>query len=206
MTSNRSLVALALLAMVWLAMLLTGGSESVFDPAILGLLYAGDRPGPAMVAIWITQLGGWIGLGIVTVAAAAFLLVRRRYRDTALLLFITLSGRLVVELQKSWSARARPQDEHLVTVHSLSFPSGHSANSMIVYLTIALLLLPGRAPVVAALGLSMIIGLTRLLLGVHWPSDVVGGWAFGLAWTFGLVRLTGISEERRVVGLDSGRD
>ena len=74
----------------------------------------------------------------------------------------------------------------LVDVSSLSFPSGHAGNSMIVYLSVALLLFddPRRRRIAAACAiiLSLLIGLSRPAVGVHWPSDVVGGWAFGLLW------------------------
>ena len=67
----------------------------------------------------------------------------------------------------------------------MSFPSGHAANSMITFLALALILAPARyraAAIAAATAASVLIGSTRPLLGVHWPSDVVGGWAFGIAW------------------------
>ena len=193
MTEIRGAIAYPLLAAIWLVMLLAGGAETWFDPPLLAFFYAGDVPLFAPVAIWITQLGGWIALSLVTIVATIFLLARSRYRDAGLFLLISLGGRFMVELQKMWSARARPEEDYLVAVHSLSFPSGHSANSMIVYLLVALLLVPGRFAVPAAICLSILIGLSRLWLAVHWPSDVIGGWAFGIAWTLAMVRLTGIA-------------
>jgi undecaprenyl-diphosphatase len=193
MTQIRGAIAFPSLALLWLGMLLAGGAETWFDPPLLGFFYAGDVPLFAPVAIAITQLGGWIALSLVTIVATGILLARSRYRDAGLFLLISLGGRLLVELQKMWSARARPEEDYLVAVHSLSFPSGHSANSMIVYLLVALLLIPGRFAIPAAIGLSILIGLSRLWLAVHWPSDVIGGWAFGIAWTLAMVRLTGIA-------------
>jgi membrane-associated phospholipid phosphatase len=111
-----------------------------------------------------------------------------------LLLGITLSGRLLVELGKSWIGRLRPEDqEHLVAAQSYAFPSGHAANATIVWLSLALLApqtARGRriAIIVAAI-IALAVGVSRPMLGVHWPSDVIGGWAFGLAWTLALVRL-----------------
>ena len=102
-----------------------------------------------------------------------------------------LGGRLVVELLKLAVDRPRPSfDPQPVAVSSLSFPSAHAANSMITFLTVALLIIPVRyrgMAVTAAISLSAAVGLTRPYLGVHWPSDVIGGWAFGTAWAVSLV-------------------
>jgi undecaprenyl-diphosphatase len=115
-------------------------------------------------------------------------------------------GRLLTEAQKYWIARARPDLEpHLVVVKTTSFPSGHATSSMIFYLSLALMLTVhhhARRRLVAAstaIALSVLVGLSRVMLGVHWPSDVVGGWAFGLLW----VLLTLRSAERLFRG-DSG--
>ena len=82
-----------------------------------------------------------------------------------------------------------------MVVKTSSFPSGHAANSMIFYLALALVLTAGtrwhRPAAVAALLLSLLIGTSRVMLGVHWPSDVVGGWAFGLLWVLLTLRLAG---------------
>ncbi|HWH17547.1 MAG TPA: phosphatase PAP2 family protein [Allosphingosinicella sp.] len=187
--SVRSLLPLTALALLWLAMLLLGGELWHADRHILNLLYAGGRPGLAAAAALVTQMGGWALLTLFTALAASYLLLRRRVREALLLIAIVLGGRLMVDLQKYLTARLRPELDHLVEVHSLSFPSGHAANSMIVYLAIALLLAPRPLAIAAALLLSLVVGLSRIVLGVHWPSDVAGGWAFGLLWTLGLVRL-----------------
>ncbi|HEX8640591.1 MAG TPA: phosphatase PAP2 family protein [Allosphingosinicella sp.] len=191
-------LALIGLALAWVVMLLFGAME--LDRGLLLFFYAGDRPNVAFAARWLTELGGLRALTPITAAGAGFLLYRRNWRDALLLVSITVSGRLLVSLQKDWIARIRPDPQgHLVPVESLSFPSGHAANATLVWLTLALLLpQTPRARLVAvwaAVWLALAVGLSRVLLGVHWPSDVIGGWAFGLFWTLLLLRAAGLPLE-----------
>ena len=189
-------IALLGLATAWGVMLLFGGME--LDRALLLLAYAGDREDVAIGARWLTELGGYRVLLAVTALGASWLLFRREWRTTLLLLGITLSGRALIDWQKIWTGRVRPEDQvHLVQVQSLSCPSGHAANATLVWLCLALLLpRSARARTFAIWGavwLSLAVGLSRVVLGVHWPSDVIGGWAFGLFWTMLLLRLSGHS-------------
>jgi undecaprenyl-diphosphatase len=84
-------------------------------------------------------------------------------------------------------------ETHLVVVKKMSFPSGHSTSSMVFYLTAALVLSQGSrwrgAAIAAGLLMAILVGLSRIVLGVHWPSDVVGGWVFGLLWVLVTLRL-----------------
>ena len=187
-------LALVGLFIVWAVMLLFGAME--FDRGLLFYFYSGERPDVAAAARWATELGGGPVLLAVTGFGLGFLLVRRDWRGAIQLTGITLTGRLLVELQKDWSARVRPDAiGHLVPVDSLAFPSGHAANATMVWLCLALLLprsARGRAFAVwAAVWLALAVGLSRVMLGVHWPSDVIGGWAFGLFWSLLLLRLSG---------------
>ena len=110
---------------------------------------------------------------------------------------------------KALFARERPEIvPHLVEVHSLSFPSGHSMNSAIVYLTLAVLIARGyeerrtRSFVIGAAALLvLLIGVTRIYLGVHYPSDVLGGWTVGAAWALltGLIA-TNLQQRHRIEG------
>ncbi|MGZ8361006.1 MAG: phosphatase PAP2 family protein [Allosphingosinicella sp.] len=187
-------LALVGLALAWAVMLLFGAME--FDRGLLLFFYAGERPTLAALAGWVTELGGWRVLTAASAIGFAVLLYRRAWRDAALLAGITLSGRLLVELQKDWTARVRPDAVgHLAPVESLAFPSGHAANATLVWLCLALLLpRTARAREVAAwiaVWVALAVGFSRLMLGVHWPSDVIGGWAFGLLWALLILRLAG---------------
>ena len=185
MAPRSLLMLLPGLAALWLAMLLLGTGAA--DRAILLILYAGDRPWLALGALGFTYLGNWSTVIVVTVIGALWMLYRRHYRGALLLLVASLTGRLLLILEKAYFARLRPEENlRLAEVHYQSFPSGHSANSMIVYLGIALLAFGDphhrRWAVAGALLLSFLIGLSRPMLGVHWPSDVVAGWSFGAFW------------------------
>jgi len=178
------------LAAIWLAMLLLG--RGALDRSIDEALYAGGRPALILVARVFTFFGEptiLVGAGFLV---AAWLWYRRRGRFALGLLLVILVGRGLAEAQKYWIARARPTLEpHLVVVKTSSFPSGHATSSMIFYLTLALALAPAGRRRLAATGailLSLLIGTSRVILGVHWPSDVVGGWSFGLLWVLVTLR------------------
>ena len=183
--------AALLAALLWIALATVGGPLNRFDVAAIDALAAERLSHPffTYAGIWISFAGGAPGTVGLSLLAAAFLIWRKRISSAATLLAITLGGRLLVEVLKAAIARPRPDlDLQAVTVRSLSFPSGHAANSMIAFVTIALLCAPERhrrAATTAAIVASLIVGATRPLLGVHWPSDVLAGWIFGLLWVAG---------------------
>lgn len=182
---RRVAIPAAILAALWLAMLTLGAGA--VDGLVLAAMYSGDRPLVAAIASGFTVLGDAPVLILVSVAAAAWLLWQGKPRFGFAVIAVTMIGRGLVQVQKYGIGRLRPEDHaHLDLVSNPSFPSGHSASSMIVYLTIAIMLTAGtrwtRPAVVAAAALSITIGFSRMILGVHWPSDVVGGWSFGLLW------------------------
>ncbi|MFL6754731.1 MAG: phosphatase PAP2 family protein [Sphingomicrobium sp.] len=181
----RFIAAIVGLASIWVAMLLLGGGP--LDARIYEALYAGHRPALAAIARGLTALGEPTVLISACVACALWLWYAGRGRLGVVLLLIAMLGRGLSEAQKYWVARARPDLElHLVVVKTQSFPSGHAASSMIFYLALAIALTSGtrwqRAAPAAAVILSLLIGTSRVMLGVHWPSDVIGGWTFGMMW------------------------
>lgn len=178
-------IIVAALVALWLAMLAWGAGA--LDRALLVSAYAGRQPDLVHTARLITTLGDGRVVTLLTLAGGILLLLRRHPRRALALVVGTFVGRSLVELQKYEIGRLRPDaDPHLVVVHNLSFPSGHSANAMLTYMVLALLLVenPRRRlwSVAAALLIAFVVGASRVMLGVHWPSDVIGGWSFGYAW------------------------
>ena len=179
-------VALLVLALIFLLAWLFGGPANGVDVPVIE--YAAElrawAPGFARFAASFTHFGGAaIPLGIAAVATAS-LLVRRRPGAALLLAGTVLTERFLVDGLKAWIGRPRPAIDPLVHLpQSLAYPSGHAANSMAAFLAVALIATPARyrwATTVAALILAVLVGCSRILLGVHWPSDVIGGWALGM--------------------------
>jgi undecaprenyl-diphosphatase len=142
-----------------------------------------EAPRVTMVAIGVTHFGSaWVTFG-GGLLVALWLALRVDRRRGIILAAAVIGERVTLDGLKLILDRARPAlDAHPVMTHSSSCPSGHSGNSMAVFLAIALIAVPERwrrQAVIIAICLSVVIGLTRPYLGVHWPSDVVGGWSLG---------------------------
>jgi len=190
-------VAAAVLLVALIGAAIGHGTQFAFDRAILLWARGGSAHGAPIGADWfraamldVTAIGGVTVLVLMVALVAGFLAIGRHWLTLGLVLGGTISGSLVVTVVKNIIGRARPTIvDHLVNVSSLSFPSGHAANSAIVYLTMATLLsqlVEGRAArtylFAAAALIVALIGASRIYLGVHWPSDVLAGWAFGTLW------------------------
>ena len=155
----------------------------------------------------ITALGGVTVLTLVSALAIAFLLTRGRVKQALYTALATGGGAVMGKLLKSLFARPRPEVvPHLVDVHSLSFPSGHSMNSAIVYLTLAVMISRSfderRArffTIGTAALLVLVIGFSRLYLGVHYPTDVLGGWTVGASWALAMGLIATQLQERHKI-------
>jgi undecaprenyl-diphosphatase len=191
------LIAAALFAFFKLASEVSEGDTMAFDRAILTGLRSAANPAIPVGPHWlpeamtdITALGSTTVLLLVTALVIVYLVLGRRLR-TALFVFAATAGGIALGgLLKLIYARPRPDlVPHLVDVTTSSFPSGHATDSALTYLTLAALLartVPDRASrifiIAAAILLTLLIGGSRVYLGVHWPSDVVAGWTIGAAW------------------------
>ena len=138
----------------------------------------------------VTGLGGHAVLTFVTLASAAYLLMTRKHHAAILVLAAVGGGMVLSTLLKLGFERPRPDlVPHGMHVYTASFPSGHAMLSAVTYLTLGALLTrvqSGRHVKAFLLGLAVfvtvLVGLSRIYLGVHWPSDVLAGWCGGAAW------------------------
>ena len=191
------LTVMAALAFIAVAGLVMDGDTQKIDEAIVRWFRQPGNPnlarGPAWlteVAIDITALGSTVVLLMLVGAVAGFLWLQGQTRLMLLLIAALAGGSVLNALMKMTFARARPTVvPHLREVFTYSFPSGHAALSAIVYLTIGVLLFEvvrGRAARLYCLAVAMsataLVGFSRVFLGVHYPSDVLAGWAAGIGW------------------------
>lgn len=138
----------------------------------------------------ITALGSFTVLGLVTFSVAGFLMLTRKRHAAGIVVLSITSGTLVSSLLKWFFARPRPDlVPHATVVYTQSFPSGHAMLSAVVYLTLGALLARTQAEptvkaylLLLAIALTLTVGISRVYLGVHWPTDVLGGWAVGACW------------------------
>lgn len=187
----------AVLILTILGRTIARGDRFAFDSAIMLAFRQDGHPTLPAGPLWlkqtmvdVTALGGETVLTLAVVLTAGFLAASRHMLAAALVLAGTITGSIAVALAKSLVGRERPTlVDHLVEVSSMSFPSGHAANSAIIYLTIALVsiqVIPHRAARWFLFGATLLlvaaIGTSRVYLGVHWPSDVLAGWSFGVLW------------------------
>ncbi|HOJ74116.1 MAG TPA: phosphatase PAP2 family protein [Phycisphaerae bacterium] len=189
------------------------GETVTFDEWVTLKLRTADAPaepiGPPWVervAMDITALGGYTVLTLLVLAVAGYLLLARKRHAMWLVLLASGTGWALTMGLKEIFGRERPSIvPHLVQEQSLSFPSGHAMMSAVVYMTLGVLLaqLVERwtlriYSLLLAVAATFLIGLSRVFLGVHYPTDVLAGWSAGLAWAV-LCWLVARSLQRRGV-------
>ncbi len=138
----------------------------------------------------ITALGGMTVLTLLTAAVVGYLLLERK-QHLAMFLAVTVGGGILVgSILKAGFSRPRPDlVPHGSYVYTSSFPSGHSMMSAITYLTLAVVLARAHRQrrvkiylITIAMFLTIAVGVSRVYLGVHWPTDVLAGWTVGTVW------------------------
>jgi undecaprenyl-diphosphatase len=138
----------------------------------------------------VTALGSTGVLALMVLAVTGFLVITRRSHAAVMVLLSVIGGVVVSQGTKLAFARPRPElVPHGAEVYTASFPSGHAMMAAVVYLTLGALLArtqSGRnvkAYILAvAVILTVLVGASRVYLGVHWPTDVLAGWSLGAAW------------------------
>ncbi|RYG62094.1 MAG: phosphatase PAP2 family protein [Alphaproteobacteria bacterium] len=172
------------------------GEAFKFDEAIL-LAFRSSNPDDPIGPPWfeglmldLTALGGYAVLTLFCTIVVGYLLIRGLRTSAALVIISGLGGAALNNLLKWGFDRPRPDVvAHLTEVSTLSFPSGHAMLSAIIYLTLGALLAKSQKSrrlkvyiLSVAIMLTMIVGSTRVYLGVHWPTDILAGWCLGGAW------------------------
>lgn len=190
------LVAGLLLGFVGLAELVTRGSTVAFDNAVLNAFRTAGDPADPIGPAWIeemardvTALGSFAGLGLLFISVVLYLVFTGK-RSAALLMSVSVLGGVAIStLLKMSYDRPRPELTQAARVFTASFPSGHAMLSAVTFLTLGALLtrVRGKRPLrvyfmTMAVLLTVLVGLSRIYLGVHYPTDVLAGWCVGSAW------------------------
>lgn len=206
--SLQELLPFAILALVAAMLAIFGklaggvmdGETRAFDEALLRALRSPEDLADPIGPAWLehvmrdaTSLGSVTVVTLVTLGAIGYLLIDGK-RAAALFVIVAVVGGVVLsEFLKHLFARPRPElVAHLVDVQTASFPSGHAMLSAVTFLTLGALLarVQSRRRLKAyllsvAIVLTLLIGMSRVYLGVHWPTDVLAGWCAGAAWAMG---------------------
>lgn len=200
---------------IWAAVELTDevfeGDTQTFDVRIIkSMRVAGDFSDPIgssgieEMGRDLTALGGVAVLSLITISAISYLLLTRRAR-TALLVAIAISSGVVVSmLLKYGFDRPRPDlVPHGSNFYTSSFPSGHSMMAALCYFTLAALMASVEEKrrvkiflLATALVLTVLVGVSRVYMGVHWPTDVLAGWLFGASWATGCLLVAKFLQNR----------
>jgi undecaprenyl-diphosphatase len=194
------IIACLLFAFGFIAQEVVKGKTLAFDREVMLALRSSADPSVPIGPAWlpeaardVTSLGSIIVLVIITLAVVGYLFLAGKSAVAWLMLIAVVGGIALSDLLKFAFARARPDVvPPLARVFTTSFPSGHATLSAITYLTIGAVLARSQPSstisvyfMSLAVFLTVLIGISRIYLGVHYPTDVLGGWCIGAAWAMG---------------------
>jgi undecaprenyl-diphosphatase len=192
-----ALIAFLLFVFLRLADVVIAGDSASFDRALLLAFRRADNPAVALGPAWLptvmrdlTALGGVAALSLLVGFTLLYLMLVGKRHAALFLLVAVLGGLALSQGLKSLIDRARPDLVPGAPLElSASFPSGHSMLSAVTYLTLGALLTRIESDrrarpffLIVAVILTVLVGVSRVFLGVHWPTDVLGGWCLGAAW------------------------
>lgn len=186
-------LAIAIIFTILLVMAVQTGERLSFDVQVTAVssdLFGGELL--HQLFIGLNWLGNTMGVGVVAIIFILWLgFFKRDFVGIAVFVFAVAAGNEVNKWLKNTIGRERPDAEHLVEVNSLSFPSGHAMISMILYFMMGYLIIMSLQKsaarwLVGVLAATMILlmGISRIVLGVHYPTDVAAGYTFGFIWVF----------------------
>lgn len=214
---TRTLVLLVALAGApWLFLMVAGevseGETAAIDRTLLLALRTPGRPSDPLGPLWleeavrdVTALGGFTVLTLVTIVATLLLVFHQRRREALIFAATVVAAQASSQLLKDFYERDRPAlVAHGSYVYSHSFPSGHSAMAAAVFLILATVVAsvePRRRTKALIYGLAVAVvfavGISRVYLGVHWPTDVLGGWTLGAGWALAAWLLLALTAPRQ---------
>ena len=172
------------------------GDTKHFDIAILMAFRTPGSPADLLGPPWIeemvrdvTALGSYAFIILIVAATVGYLVLVQKHALALLGIGAEFGGIIISNLLKTAFDRPRPDIEQAARVFTASFPSGHATLSAVTFLTLAALLTRTNADervkayfIAVAVFMTVIVGISRVYLGVHYPSDVLAGWCIGSAW------------------------
>ncbi len=215
MTPRSAVIAGALVAavlgLIWLALadviVDRDGAPTPLDISVRSFMIAERTAILTAILTVITNAGGTLGMTVVAVIAIGWLSWRRQWSDALLVAVAGIGASILVPVTKGVVGRLRPPTfDHLVVQTNPAFPSGHSLGSLTVIgvvTAVAITRLPARRTRVTvtctAIAFVLAVGISRLYLGVHWVTDVLGGWLLGGAWLTLCLTLNALPTLRRTM-------
>jgi undecaprenyl-diphosphatase len=215
-----ALVSGLILAFLQIADEMVEGEMEAFDRSILLMFRDPANPDLVIGPPWmhemvrdITALGSFSLLGLIVLGVCAYLYLARMRSAALFVLVSVLGGTLLSTVLKMGYNRPRPDLTTMSEQFTASFPSGHAMLSAVTFLTLGALLArfaPTRRLQVLSLGgallLTLLVGLSRLYMGVHYPSDILAGWCLGSAWALLCSSVAIVLQRRGSVDRPAGQD